>query len=234
MTSETTEGAPDSLGEEKGLEKVWVESGLAEPAARILRVAMSFFATKGFAATSVREIVQQARVTNPMVYYYFDSKEGVFTHLMNALFSLREERMLSILSDMESSFVQKLYAIVEMHREGITQEPTALRFIYSVMFGPSEGRPSFDPVAKHTSLLTKLMELFDHAVESGEFVPMEGGDALFFAQQFFGLINQHMMQSLNAIDFELGCDQCSIWSEDHSERIVRFFLHGASRVSSAS
>ena len=39
------------------------------------------FAQKGFAATSVREITQAASATNPMLYDYFGSKEGLLAAL---------------------------------------------------------------------------------------------------------------------------------------------------------
>ncbi len=45
----------------------------------ILRVAARLFATRGFEATSVREIVEAAGVTKPTLYYYFGSKEGLAT-----------------------------------------------------------------------------------------------------------------------------------------------------------
>ena len=44
---------------------------------RLLEAAVSLFAHKGYPATSTREIVEAAGVTKPMLYYYFQSKEGL-------------------------------------------------------------------------------------------------------------------------------------------------------------
>jgi AcrR family transcriptional regulator len=66
------------------LSEVAVEE-MPENALRILDSAVRLFARKGFAATSVREIVQEADVTNPMLYYYFDSKEGLFSFLIDLM-----------------------------------------------------------------------------------------------------------------------------------------------------
>ncbi|TVR01403.1 MAG: TetR/AcrR family transcriptional regulator [Deltaproteobacteria bacterium] len=50
---------------------------------RILDAAERHFAEKGFSGTSVRDIVQSANVTNPMLYYYFGSKEELLRELVS-------------------------------------------------------------------------------------------------------------------------------------------------------
>ena len=46
-------------------------------ASKLLEAAVRLFATKGYPATSTREIVEAAGVTKPMLYYYFQNKEGL-------------------------------------------------------------------------------------------------------------------------------------------------------------
>ena len=46
--------------------------------ARLLETATELFAEKGYAGASVREIVEKAGVSKPVLYYYFKSKEGLF------------------------------------------------------------------------------------------------------------------------------------------------------------
>lgn len=48
----------------------------------ILDVAEVLFATRGFAATSVREIAEQVDVTPAMIHYYFGSKERLLQAVM--------------------------------------------------------------------------------------------------------------------------------------------------------
>lgn len=50
----------------------------AEVRERIFASALHRFSQKGFAATSLREIAEEARTTKPMIYYYFGSKEGLY------------------------------------------------------------------------------------------------------------------------------------------------------------
>ena len=44
----------------------------------LLESGIALFAEKGYASTSVREIVEGAGVTKPVLYYYFKSKEELF------------------------------------------------------------------------------------------------------------------------------------------------------------
>src|SRR5512145_2176521 len=49
---------------------------------RLLAGATELFKRKGYAGTTVREIVAAAGVTKPVLYYYFRNKEGIFLDLM--------------------------------------------------------------------------------------------------------------------------------------------------------
>src|SRR3989337_3819879 len=49
--------------------------------ARIAQVARREFARRGFDATSIRQIVAEARVTQPVLYYYFKNKRDLFLSL---------------------------------------------------------------------------------------------------------------------------------------------------------
>ena len=52
----------------------------------MLKSAASIFSTKGYAATTVREIVASAGVSKPVLYYYFGSKKGIYFELMRGPF----------------------------------------------------------------------------------------------------------------------------------------------------
>ena len=58
------------------------ELAISLPAARLMDAAATLFSRHGFIATSVRAITTEAAVSNPMLYYYFGSKEGLFEALL--------------------------------------------------------------------------------------------------------------------------------------------------------
>ncbi len=52
---------------------------------RIFQSALRHFSEKGYAATSLREIAEDARTTKPMIYYYFGSKEGLYGSIVREI-----------------------------------------------------------------------------------------------------------------------------------------------------
>ncbi len=54
---------------------------------RLLEAGVKLFSEKGYANTSVREIVELAGVSKPILYYYFKSKEGMFRSIMDYVLS---------------------------------------------------------------------------------------------------------------------------------------------------
>src|SRR5690348_14305011 len=50
---------------------------------QILRAALKRFANAGYAATSVQQIVGDARVSKPALYYHFHDKAGLFQALVS-------------------------------------------------------------------------------------------------------------------------------------------------------
>ena len=53
---------------------------------KLLSCATELFNRKGYVSTTVREIVAEAGVTKPVLYYYFGNKEGIYKELMRPPF----------------------------------------------------------------------------------------------------------------------------------------------------
>ena len=62
---------------------------------RIFSSALRHFSDKGFAATSLREVSQDAQTTKPMIYYYFKSKEGLYSSIVQEIL----EEMAGVIRD---------------------------------------------------------------------------------------------------------------------------------------
>jgi len=58
---------------------------------QILRAALKRFANAGYAATSVQQIVDDAKVSKPALYYHFHDKAGLFQALVNQALDQRFE-----------------------------------------------------------------------------------------------------------------------------------------------
>ncbi len=61
---------------------IYLTVGRLNTKARIERVATRQFARYGFDGTSVRQIVAEAKVTKPVLYYYFKDKRNLYLSLL--------------------------------------------------------------------------------------------------------------------------------------------------------
>lgn len=143
---------------------------------RLLDAALVLFSTKGYAATSVRELVEAAGVTKPVLYYYFKNKEGLYLALMgDALgdfFEVAEqartapgcvtERIRGYCSALLDIFIERL--------------PVA-RLIYAIYYGPPQGAPHIDFEASFSTMLAHMEQLVSEGISSGEFRAVNPADA---------------------------------------------------------
>lgn len=174
-------------------------TGMNENAARILAAAVILFADKGYSATSVREIVRAADVTNPMLYYYFESKQGVFQSLVDFLFESLAGELEKVLAD-EAPIDEALRQIAQLHFDACREQPQILRFIYSTIFGPRRSRPEFDVICAYDAIQTLVHERIEAAIADGCLQPADGFDALYLTERFLGLISNHLMTVFSLID----------------------------------
>lgn len=108
----------------------------ASPVARqIARTAARLFATRGYDATSVREIVEAAGVAKPTLYYYFGSKEGLAQALLTVPLSELVAELRRIVSTVDDP-LDCLEQVMEANYATCRDDPDWSRFIYAVMFGP--------------------------------------------------------------------------------------------------
>ena len=137
---------------------------------RLADVSLKLFAERGYAATSVREIVKEAGVTAPVLYYYFGSKEGVYLTIMEqALNHLR-----SLLATVVEEALPAREKIVRLAREILLLHesyPDLTRVVYAVFYGPPQGAPHFDFTELHTGLLSAMERLVSDGVRAGDFEP---------------------------------------------------------------
>lgn len=236
-----TELEAPSAAPKRDLVLEFTDAGMNDIAARILAVSLRLFALKGYAATSVREIVQEADVTNPMLYYYFESKEGVFTELIRVLFDHMAGTIADVLQR-HSSLDAQLRGVAQAHFEACRANPEILRFIYSVLFGPVQSRPELSVACTLEKHENPVRAAITRAIEHGEFSPRPGFDATFLTERFLGLINEHLMGVLTAYE-------CADVPEDSPEfdalldgflgeaaldRMLDFYFSGAGQLSQES
>jgi TetR/AcrR family transcriptional regulator len=138
--------------------------------ARLMTSAIALFARKGYAATTVREIVEAAGVTKPALYYYFGSKEGIFLAMMGE--ALREfDAAAARALETEGSAEERIVRFLDGMFALLLEHLDVMRVLDAIYYGPPQGAPPFDFEAIHKRFAEVLGLLVTQGLESGEFRP---------------------------------------------------------------
>jgi AcrR family transcriptional regulator len=142
---------------------------------RLVQAAVTLFATRGYAATSTREIVAAAGVTKPTLYYYFESKEGIFRAILEYVERLSAEA-LQVVDGSTGSVRERIERIFLAMYDRFEREKTVLRFMNSVLWGPPQETPRCDLTPFYEQLAGALQRLVEEGITSAELRPARPAD----------------------------------------------------------
>jgi len=181
---------------------------------RLLSGATGLFAAKGYAATTVREIVERAGVTKPVLYYYFRSKEGIYLDLMREPFgkftALVEGTVLEA-----GSARERLLRLFLMTYDIFVENIDTARVMYSIYYGPPQGAPFIDFDAYHRRFQEAVLQVLREGVRDGEFRRVDPHDAMWAV---IGAVNV-------AMEVEL-CHPRQSLGRDGVRRVLELVLEG--------
>jgi TetR/AcrR family transcriptional regulator len=135
---------------------------------RLLDAAAEMFNSKGYAATTVREIVKAAGVTKPVLYYYFHNKEGIFLELMRETY-VKFNTLLDSAHSEKGSASEKLRRFIDRAFSLFLEEIKAVRLMYSIYYGPHQGAPFFEFEIYHQKFQGAIRGLVEEGVRRKEF-----------------------------------------------------------------
>lgn len=159
---------------------------------RLLTAALELFTTKGYVATSVREIVAAAGVTKPVLYYYFGSKEGIYLELMSK--PLEEFGAILVESlDGGKSAGERILTLSDRIFQLFVDRLDAARLMYAIYYGPPQGAPFIDFENYHLRLHEVIGELVRKGIERGELIETEIADLVWIV---LGILNIALEEQL--------------------------------------
>ncbi len=138
---------------------------------RLLSAAVGLFTQKGYSATTVREIVDAAGVTKPILYYYFGNKEGIYQHLIEEVHSA----FLNLVDSFQSftgNSIERLYKAAESFYTLAIQNLDIVRLIHVIFYGPPQGAPYIDIHSFHTRLYEAYLRIVMVGIAVGEIRPI--------------------------------------------------------------
>lgn len=183
----------------------------------LLRAALKSFAQRGYAGTSVQHIVDTARVSKPVLYYYFRDKAAIFEGLVDEAHDERY-RLMREAANLGHTVAEKLEEIVaalfafalanrELMRLGFATAFAASGEVPGALKCHEKGRRNYDFVRA----------LIQDGQASGELDTRFTLDEL--AMGIFGQLNSYVM-------IRLLTPECPL-DRQAAKQIVRLFLGGA-------
>jgi len=184
---------------------------------RLLAAATDLFARKGYAATTVREIVASARVTKPVLYYYFQNKEGIYLELMRQTFS-NVDYLVDFSRGETGSTREKLLRFCDQAFSLFMQNIEAIRVMYAIYYGPHQGAPFFDFDAYHLKFQEGIRRLVEEGIRKGD---LRKGDSEDITWAILGAVNVVM-------EVQLGHPEMGLGSEGLA-RVLNLIFQGLSK-----
>jgi AcrR family transcriptional regulator len=134
-----------------------------------MAASIALFAEKGYAGTSVREIVDRAKVTKPVLYYYYASKEGTFRAILKHA-TMLQETILKEALESTGSALQRLITLYRRSYQGVMKNKNLFMMIHNLIYGPPQSVPAYDFEKYHRRMIETIKKIYTDGVAKGEMV----------------------------------------------------------------
>jgi TetR/AcrR family transcriptional regulator len=153
---------------------------------RLLRVAAEVFDRKGYAAASVREIVEGAGITKPVLYYHYGSKEGLLLAILEEGARLFDAALARAVES-PGTARDRLFALCSGVYDLFKQNVAAVRVAHAVFFGPQDNLPPFDFSRFEGALTGALGSIIEQGIAAGEIREAPVGDLVMVINGLIGV-----------------------------------------------
>jgi AcrR family transcriptional regulator len=137
---------------------------------RILQEALRLFSSKGYDATSVREICEAAGITKPTLYHFYGSKEGVYRTIVDgALEGFRAAVVASV--EAPGPAADRLKRVARSHFSRVRENDQLFRFILALIHNPASSAPRTDFPRFYEGIVALVAGVAEEGVRSGELAP---------------------------------------------------------------
>jgi AcrR family transcriptional regulator len=184
---------------------------------QILQAALRRFAHSGYAAASVQQIVDEAEVSKPALYYYFRDKTGLFQALVDEAHDERFRLMQAAVArakDLRGRLVEILTASFDF----LQKNRELMRIAFATAFAaPGEVPENLSYSEKCERNFEFIHSLIKQALKNGDLD--RRFDSWDLAHSFYGQLNAYLVSQLLRPECRL--------NRKAAGRIVELFLVGA-------
>ncbi|MBS1272224.1 MAG: HTH-type transcriptional repressor NicS [Candidatus Marinimicrobia bacterium] len=99
---------------------------------KIIDAATHLFASKGYNGVSVREIAEEASVTKPVIYYYFDNKKDLHDNILQEAFA-DMTALHDLIFENKTSVEEQLRELMRSHFRFCIENPDVVKILYDTI-----------------------------------------------------------------------------------------------------
>ena len=134
---------------------------------RILQKSLELFSSKGYDATSVREICEAAGITKPTLYHFYGSKEGVYRALVDGTLEDFRRDLIARLEE-PGPAPERLKRVARGYFENAQQQREVMRFIFRLIHNPPSSAPRTDFTRFYDEVVAEIGRCVEDGVARGE------------------------------------------------------------------
>jgi AcrR family transcriptional regulator len=185
----------------------------------ILKSAIETFSRKGYAGTSVQDILQTAKLSKPTLYYYFENKAGLFRAILDFAYDESMKLIQAGIAGKTSCEDQLVAAAAAMFEFAVKNEEL-VRLVFSTVFSTPDEIPAccVNPTMRRCHL-EQVREIIVAGQRNGELDGTYAATDLTHA--IFGALSHHirfhLLSGKGKLDRKL------------AERVVKIYLNGAKK-----
>ena len=184
--------------------------------ARLFDCALTLFATQGYEGTSVREIIEAAGVTRPVLYYYCDNKEHLFRRVVHWTHDDAYRELEKALSA-ANGVANQLRVIIRGTFAFCAKDPRIPQLMFQAAYGSAASELSEFMEVQASRRFVMVAGVIQRGIDAGE---LQRGDAAAQALVFCSLMDYHA----NALSRMPSPEK--LLTEDRADALVITFLHG--------
>lgn len=182
---------------------------------KLLDSALALFSEKGYKGASIREIIEGAGVTRPVLYYYFKNKEDLFCRIVETSFAELGADLDRVIQT-PGSCRSKLKSVMSTTFARAEESVGIVRLLLQAVFAsPAEGL-RLDMTKMVEERLGRLAKIMQEGLDAGE---LDGGDAESLALVFLGIMDMHIMAKMHRPK--------AVLAPDLADYLVDLFIKGA-------
>lgn len=150
----------------------------------ILDVAETFFTTKGYAETTINDILNEVGIAKGTFYYYFKSKEEVMHAVVDRFINMEVNAAKDVAANETLNAPEKIFGIIMAQNQHENGKEKMIKELHEVSNAEMHQKSLTETIMKLTPILTDVIE---QGIKEGEFAtpyPKETVEVLLVSSGF--------------------------------------------------